>query len=106
MPCNSLGCLFLKMKRRRDGRTANQLRPMAVEFSQLHSADGSARFSVGASNNLWLCLFSPHKMLAGDTRILVGINGPRPARLFRLENPTCAVLDVAVLPAAGQAGAC
>ncbi len=37
-----------KMKRRRDGRLGNQLRPMTVDFGGLTEADGSARLTVGA----------------------------------------------------------
>jgi exosome complex RNA-binding protein Rrp42 (RNase PH superfamily) len=37
------------MRRRRDGRLASQLRPLAAEFGLLANADGSARFSAGAS---------------------------------------------------------
>lgn len=36
------------MKRRRDGRTEAQLRPMLAEFGLLAACDGSARLTAGA----------------------------------------------------------
>lgn len=75
------------MKRLRpDGRSANQLRPLAAEFGVLSTSDGSAR----------LCL--------GDTRVLVGVFGPRPAKSLRFEDPHRATLEVVVLPPSGPAG--
>ena len=35
------------MSRRKDGRLANQLRPMAAEMGLLKEADGSARMNMG-----------------------------------------------------------
>lgn len=35
------------MQRRKDGRLANQLRPMSAEMGLLKEADGSARMNVG-----------------------------------------------------------
>ena len=67
------------MKRLRpDGRSANQLRPLAAEFGVLSASDGSARLSLG------------------DTRVLVGVFGPRPAKSLRYEDPHRATLEVVV----------
>ena len=41
------------MATRKDGRTAQQLRPLGIEHSPLNRADGSARFSMG--NTVVLC---------------------------------------------------
>lgn len=40
------------MKRRRDGRFENQLRPMMAEFGLLKAADGSARLAQGEAFEL------------------------------------------------------
>ncbi len=70
---------------RADGRQANQLRPFATEPGALERPDGSARFSHD------------------DTRLLVSVYGPVEAKRSR-ENPTEAILDVALRPRVGLPG--
>ena len=48
---------------RRDGRSANQLRPPQVELRPLQRADGSARFRFGD------CTVSPAERLRGEVRL-------------------------------------
>jgi hypothetical protein len=82
------------MKRRRaDGRGASQLRPIAVEFGLLHSVDGSARLTLGGADGA-----------TATTRVLVGVQGPRPPRVARFEDPERALVEVTVLPVSGAAG--
>jgi hypothetical protein len=82
------------MKRRRaDGRGASQLRPIAVEFGLLHSVDGSARLTLGGADGA-----------TATTRVLVGVQGPRPPRVARFEDPERALVEVIVLPVSGAAG--
>ena len=75
------------MKRRRDGRTNDQLRPLSAEFSVLAAADGSARLTCG------------------DTSVLAAVYGPRPARSSKLELPDRGLLEVIVKPVSGARGA-
>lgn len=109
-------------KRRRDGRTDTQLRPLSIEFGVLHSTDGSARFSIGkARTAVYRTKAEQHSTdvavpvddsrrclaslpIAGDTKVLVGVQGPRPPRSIRTENPDKAVLEVLVQPSSGPPG--
>lgn len=52
---------------RGDGRTANQIRPLAVEQGLLNRADGSARF------------------VQGNTSVLAAVYGPAPPKATRME---------------------
>jgi hypothetical protein len=113
-------------KRRRDGRLANQLRPMAAEFGVLNAADGSARLTMGAwadavrrahlradsRRGSWRASFHsspsslpPPPLPAGDTKVLVAVYGPRPGRSLRHENPHRSTLEVSVVLATGPPGA-
>jgi ribonuclease PH len=83
-----LFCLVTTMKRRRDGRTGMQLRPIAAEFSLLTSCDGSARLSIG------------------DTDVLVGVQGPRPPKAIRFEDATGALVEVSLSSTCGFPGKC
>ena len=74
------------MKRRRaDGRTAWQLRPLDAELGGVRGCDGSARLCVG------------------DTLVVVSVHGPRPAPA-RLEDAEGAALEVAVTVSAAGGG--
>lgn len=77
---------FSTLSHRPDGRSPSQIRPLVADFGLLHAADGSARFAHG------------------DTKVLVGVHGPRPPRGPRFENPERAVLDIKVVPASGGMG--
>ncbi|CAM9496886.1 unnamed protein product [Pylaiella littoralis] len=61
---------------RRDGRTANQIRPLAAEQGILNRADGSARF------------------VQGNTSVLAAVYGPAPAKSVRMERADGATVDV------------
>lgn len=61
---------------RRDGRSANQIRPLAAEQGILNRADGSARF------------------VQGNTSVLAAVYGPAPAKSARLERADGATVDV------------
>ncbi|CAB1096903.1 unnamed protein product [Ectocarpus sp. CCAP 1310/34] len=68
---------------RRDGRRANQIRPLAAEQGILNRADGSARF------------------VQGNTSVLAAVYGPAPAKALRMERPEGATLDVSFKPESG-----
>lgn len=61
---------------RRDGRSANQIRPLAAEQGILNRADGSARF------------------VQGNTSVLAAVYGPAPTKVPRLERADGATVDV------------
>lgn len=61
---------------RRDGRKANQIRPLAVEQGILNRADGSARF------------------IQGNTCVLAAVYGPAPAKSARMEKAEGATVEV------------
>eukprot|EP00903_Cladosiphon_okamuranus_P020023 g18392.t1 len=68
---------------RRDGRQANQLRPLAAEQGILNRADGSARF------------------VQGNTSVLAAVYGPAPAKSARSERADGATVDVNFKPESG-----
>lgn len=68
---------------RRDGRKANQIRPLAAEQGILNRADGSARF------------------VQGNTSVLAAVYGPAPAKSARLERADGATVDVNFKPESG-----
>ncbi|CBJ25452.1 conserved unknown protein [Ectocarpus siliculosus] len=68
---------------RRDGRRANQIRPLAAEQGILNRADGSARF------------------VQGNTSVLAAVYGPAPAKSLRMERSEGATLDVSFKPESG-----
>ncbi|CAM9833281.1 unnamed protein product [Ectocarpus sp. 6 AP-2014] len=68
---------------RRDGRRANQIRPLAAEQGILNRADGSARF------------------VQGNTSVLAAVYGPAPAKSLRMERLEGAALDVSFKPESG-----
>ncbi|CAM9786791.1 unnamed protein product [Ectocarpus sp. 12 AP-2014] len=68
---------------RRDGRRANQIRPLAAEQGILNRADGSARF------------------VQGNTSVLAAVYGPAPAKTLRMERLEGATLDVSFKPESG-----
>ncbi|CAM9432677.1 unnamed protein product [Scytosiphon promiscuus] len=68
---------------RRDGRKANQIRPLAAEQGILNRADGSARF------------------VQGNTSVLAAVYGPAPAKSVRMERAEGATLDVNFKPESG-----
>lgn len=70
---------------RGDGRTNNQLRPLACELGLLHRADGSARFSHGG------------------TSVLVAVNGPGGVGV-RDEKPDRATVQVVWKPKVRRCG--
>lgn len=68
---------------RGDGRTANQIRPMAVEQGLLNRADGSARF------------------VQGNSSVLAAVYGPAPAKSARMEILDRARVEVDFKPESG-----
>ncbi|CAM9644402.1 unnamed protein product [Hapterophycus canaliculatus] len=68
---------------RKDGRKANQIRPLAAEQGILNRADGSARF------------------VQGNTSVLAAVHGPAPAKSVRMERAEGATLDVNFKPESG-----
>lgn len=70
---------------RLDGRTPNQLRPLACSCNLLHRAHGSARWSQG------------------DTIVLAAVYGPK-AGTRKGENPEKASIEVIWKPKTGQIG--
>ncbi|XP_010933463.1 exosome complex exonuclease RRP46 homolog [Elaeis guineensis] len=70
---------------RADGRTPNQLRPLACSRNLLHRAHGSARWSQG------------------DTIVLAAVYGPK-AGIRKGENPEKASIEVIWKPKTGQTG--
>lgn len=68
---------------RRDGRKANQIRPLAAEQGILNRADGSARF------------------VQGNTSVLAAVYGPAPAKSARMERADGATVDVNFKPESG-----
>ncbi|CAK8997323.1 unnamed protein product [Durusdinium trenchii] len=71
---------------RRDGRSANQLRPPQVELRPLQRADGSARFRFG------------------DCTVLAAVYGPKEPRTRHRELCDRCTLDVVVRPRVGIPG--
>lgn len=69
---------------RRDGRKANQIRPLAAEQGILNRADGSARF------------------VQGNTSVLAAVYGPAPAKSARMERADGATVDVNFKPESGM----
>ena len=78
--------LSVAMRRRRDGRSLSDLRPLSCDFGLLGTADGSCRLSSGA------------------TLVLASVHGPRPARTARHEDPERARLEVHAAPPIGLPG--
>ncbi|KAJ4823340.1 exosome non-catalytic core subunit rrp46 [Turnera subulata] len=70
---------------REDGRTRNQLRPLACTRGVLHRAHGSASWSQG------------------DTKVLAAVYGPK-AGAKKNENPEKACIEVIWKPKTGQIG--
>ncbi|XP_022756350.1 exosome complex exonuclease RRP46 homolog isoform X2 [Durio zibethinus] len=70
---------------REDGRTQNQLRPLACSRNILHRAHGSASWSQG------------------DTKVLAAVYGPK-AGTKKNENPEKACIEVIWKPKTGQTG--
>ncbi|KAJ9168271.1 hypothetical protein P3X46_019818 [Hevea brasiliensis] len=70
---------------RADGRTPNQLRPLACSRNILHRAHGSASWSQG------------------DTKVLAAVYGPK-AGTKKNENPEKACIEVIWKPKTGQIG--
>ncbi|XP_039121349.1 LOW QUALITY PROTEIN: exosome complex exonuclease RRP46 homolog [Dioscorea cayenensis subsp. rotundata] len=70
---------------RGDGRTPNQMRPLACSRNLLHRAHGSARWSQG------------------NTIVLAGVYGPK-AGTRKGENPELASIEVIWKPKTGQIG--
>ncbi|XVF48560.1 hypothetical protein PTKIN_Ptkin03bG0200200 [Pterospermum kingtungense] len=70
---------------REDGRTQNQLRPLACSRNILHRAHGSASWSQG------------------DTKVLAAVYGPK-AGTKKNENPEKACIEVIWKPKTGQIG--
>ncbi|KDP22671.1 hypothetical protein JCGZ_02513 [Jatropha curcas] len=70
---------------RDDGRTPNQLRPLACSRNVLHRAHGSASWSQG------------------DTKVLAAVYGPK-AGTKKNENPEKACIEVIWKPKTGQIG--
>ncbi|GAB4837227.1 exosome non-catalytic core subunit rrp46 [Ancistrocladus abbreviatus] len=70
---------------RMDGRTPNQLRPLACSRNVLNRAHGSASWTQG------------------DTKVLVGVYGPK-AGTKKNENPEKASIEVIWKPKTGQIG--
>uniref|UniRef100_A0A2P2KW50 Exoribonuclease phosphorolytic domain-containing protein n=1 Tax=Rhizophora mucronata TaxID=61149 RepID=A0A2P2KW50_RHIMU len=70
---------------REDGRTPNQLRPLACSRNVLHRAHGSASWSQG------------------DTKVLAAVYGPK-AGTKKNENPERACFDIVWKPKTGQIG--
>ncbi|CAN1148946.1 Exosome complex exonuclease RRP46 homolog [Linum perenne] len=70
---------------RNDGRTANQLRPLACSRSILHRAHGSASWSQG------------------ETKVLAAVYGPK-AGTKKNEDPEKACIEVIWKPKTGQIG--
>ncbi|XWS26340.1 hypothetical protein CRYUN_Cryun26dG0023900 [Craigia yunnanensis] len=70
---------------REDGRTQNQLRPLACSRNILHRAHGSASWSQG------------------DTKVLAAVYGPK-AGTKKNENPEKACIEIIWKPKTGQLG--
>ncbi|CAF2085594.1 hypothetical protein YC2023_071232 [Brassica napus] len=70
---------------REDGRTSNQLRPLACSRNILHRPHGSASWSQG------------------DTKVLAAVYGPKPGTR-KNENPEKACFEVIWKPKSGQIG--
>lgn len=70
---------------REDGRTPNQLRPLACSHNILHRAHGSASWTQG------------------DTKVLAAVYGPK-AGTKKNENPEKACIEVIWKPKTGQIG--
>ncbi|KAF2304414.1 hypothetical protein GH714_030833 [Hevea brasiliensis] len=85
---------------RADGRTPNQLRPLACSRNILHRAHGSASWSQG--NSLSFFWFWSHGS-AGDTKVLAAVYGPK-AGTKKNENPEKACIEVIWKPKTGQIG--
>lgn len=100
---------------REDGRTQNQLRPLACSRNVLHRAHGSASWYQGISFgkyfcweiiisiiNLFLFFFLCYFCL-GDTKVLAAVYGPK-AGARKNENPEKACIEVIWKPKTGQTG--
>jgi ribonuclease PH len=74
------------MSRRKDARTATELRGLSVDFGSLAGCDGSAR------------------LRCGETDVVVGVQGPRPPKAIRYEDATGCLVEVLLQPAYGQLG--
>lgn len=72
---------------RRDGRGVGELRPCAITLGGLPGADGGA------------------SVTCGDTRVTVGVQGPRPPRGLRFESSDGAVLEIVVTSVAATPAA-
>ncbi|OQS01950.1 U4/U6 small nuclear ribonucleoprotein Prp4 [Thraustotheca clavata] len=66
----------ISMDKREDGRSVQEIRPLACEQGLLNRADGSARFNHGT------------------TSVMASVSGPAPAKIRRQENVNQATLDV------------
>lgn len=97
---------------RLDGRTPNQLRPLACSRNVLNRAHGSASWCQGFSFFLsGLCalnfsetFFSDWVLIfVGDTKVLAAVYGPK-AGTKKNENPEKACIEVIWKPKTGQSG--
>lgn len=85
LACNMASeAALIKSNQRRDGRKANQIRPLAVEQGILNRADGSARF------------------VQGNTSVLAAVYGPAPAKSARMEKADGATVEVNFKPESGM----
>lgn len=95
------------MAPRADKRTGTELRPLALTQSLLSRADGSAKFSFGASFSLRTFLrkssFADDRWLVGDVTALASVTGPTEVRIVK-ELVDRATLEINVKPLRGQAG--
>lgn len=92
-------------KRRKDGRTYNQLRELAAEVGLLNRADGSASLSHG--QDFFVFLFCPPAssyfsflLWLDQTAVLVAVYGPREVSSRKEVLGKC-VLDVTFRPRSG-----
>lgn len=95
---------------RLDGRTPNQLRPLACSRNVLNRAHGSASWCQGFSFFLGFVLwisaetFSDWVLIfVGDTKVLAAVYGPK-AGTKKNENPEKACIEVIWKPKTGQSG--
>lgn len=103
-----------------DGRTPNQLRPLACSRNVLNRAHGSASWCQGfacflsglcALNFSWVSsmgqkleTFSDWVLIfVGDTKVLAAVYGPK-AGTKKNENPEKACIEVIWKPKTGQSG--
>ncbi|KAK1289028.1 hypothetical protein QJS10_CPB18g01062 [Acorus calamus] len=83
-----------------DGRTPNQLRPLACSRNVLHRAHGSARWSQGDSTSYKTAIVNTKER---NTIILAAVYGPK-AGTRKGENPEKASIEVVWKPRTGQSG--